>query len=417
MTILNKNYFPKLTTYYPGNPNNNIKWFYKTGANRPYFKLFPWDTLAKDYWYIEILNGDAFIDYPLHTLMPTNVLNQIKSKDIGLIICNMQEPYHSVVEELYKDVIIPNNIDPTNIILLSNSSEISREIIAVSEKYNLPVMNSLTMYEWEFAANQAAYYLDNIDPDQTKIARNTLSKTVYDKKFLCLNGYSRPHRTAIIALLNIYNLINQGYVSFNTNLRGQQPPNGDEIFKQLITDFTQDSELYNIFSSNSDIIKKLEPLYLDTKPDESNTLLEFTDSDPKFYVDTYFTIVTETACLYKYSHPGLTPPGRNLSEKTFKPILNKHPFIIIGLKHSIKLLQERGFKTFHPLIDESYDNEDDDGKRILMAFKQVIKLANLQPNVLKGYLTYFRSITEYNFNRLQDVNKQVKYFTPYFPNI
>jgi len=44
-----------------------------------------------------------------------------------------------------------------------------------------------------------------------------------------------------------------------------------------------------------------------------------------------------------------------LSEKIFKPIAANHPFIVFGNKHSLKRLREMGYKTFHPYIDETYD--------------------------------------------------------------
>lgn len=45
-----------------------------------------------------------------------------------------------------------------------------------------------------------------------------------------------------------------------------------------------------------------------------------------------------------------------ISEKTFKPIACSHPFVIFGNKGSLANLHIMGYKTFHPFIDESYDN-------------------------------------------------------------
>jgi hypothetical protein len=44
------------------------------------------------------------------------------------------------------------------------------------------------------------------------------------------------------------------------------------------------------------------------------------------------------------------------TEKTFKPILMGHPFIIYGGLHSLKKLKEFGYKTFDKWWDESYDD-------------------------------------------------------------
>ena len=46
---------------------------------------------------------------------------------------------------------------------------------------------------------------------------------------------------------------------------------------------------------------------------------------------------------------GLNPdnlPATYLTEKTFKPILNMQPFVIVGNAYSLKMLKQLGYKTF-----------------------------------------------------------------------
>ena len=54
----------------------------------------------------------------------------------------------------------------------------------------------------------------------------------------------------------------------------------------------------------------------------------------------------------------------NLTEKTWKAIFNFHPVIIVGAKHSLKYLKERGFDTFGDIFDESYDEIEDGNERL-----------------------------------------------------
>jgi hypothetical protein len=49
--------------------------------------------------------------------------------------------------------------------------------------------------------------------------------------------------------------------------------------------------------------------------------------------------------------------GLFLSEKIYRPLLLGHPFLVMGPQHTLKQLRAEGFKTFHPIIDESYDDE------------------------------------------------------------
>jgi hypothetical protein len=53
----------------------------------------------------------------------------------------------------------------------------------------------------------------------------------------------------------------------------------------------------------------------------------------------------------------------HLTEKTFKPICMKMPFILTATQGSLEYLRSYGFKTFDTVWDESYDTIGDDKKR------------------------------------------------------
>ena len=55
---------------------------------------------------------------------------------------------------------------------------------------------------------------------------------------------------------------------------------------------------------------------------------------------------------------------QHLTEKTFKAIALEMPFVLVAPAHSLKYLRSYGFKTFSPVIDESYDDIEDDILRI-----------------------------------------------------
>lgn len=54
----------------------------------------------------------------------------------------------------------------------------------------------------------------------------------------------------------------------------------------------------------------------------------------------------------------------HLTEKTFKAIALEMPFVLVAPAGSLAYLREYGFQTFDGIIDESYDLETDDIKRI-----------------------------------------------------
>ena len=74
------------------------------------------------------------------------------------------------------------------------------------------------------------------------------------------------------------------------------------------------------------------------------------------YSDSYINIVLET--LYDAEQSS----GAFLTEKTFKPIRNGQPFVVIGTPGSLATLRRLGYRTFDSVIDASYDGLDNDSR-------------------------------------------------------
>ena len=136
------------------------------------------------------------------------------------------------------------------------------------------------------------------------------------------------------------------------------------------------------------------PLVVDTDQFDVNWAYE-TESC-KFYNDSYFSVVTETS---------VSPSSVFLSEKIWKPIVNFHPFIIIGNPMSLKFLKYIGYKTFN--IDESYDEIKDPYDRILAALEQVKILCSMPKKKIHDWYWDHKEILKHNrqllFSRYNDV--------------
>ena len=94
--------------------------------------------------------------------------------------------------------------------------------------------------------------------------------------------------------------------------------------------------------------------------------------DPSIYNQSYYSCVVET----------FIPPNNSMclfSEKQAKPIVAKRPFIIVGTKDHLKAFRKLGFKTFSPVIDESYDDEPNKEKRYSMILDAMQKLSEQDP--------------------------------------
>lgn len=109
-------------------------------------------------------------------------------------------------------------------------------------------------------------------------------------------------------------------------------------------------------------------------------------------------LVTETVFYYDKLH---------LTEKIFKPIVARRPFILVAASGNLGYLKSYGFKTFDRWIDESYDNEPDPDRRIAMIVDQVEKLCQLPPEELELMYQEMQEILDYNFDHFYGEFKSI----------
>lgn len=103
------------------------------------------------------------------------------------------------------------------------------------------------------------------------------------------------------------------------------------------------------------------PYYKLMPGSETETRVNDRYFNPAWYNDTIFSIVAETV-FQRETFPTI-PSNINLyhddpiflTEKTFKPIMYRHPFVIWGQTGSLAYLKYLGFETFENLFDETYD--------------------------------------------------------------
>ncbi len=356
-----------------------------------------------DYYYIEYMYDNAFSVYDLATLIEPNILDRIKKGEVTLILANSGHGYHDNVEGVYRDVIIKHSIDPKNIIMRSESFDMLEEIDIISKKYNL----SMCRYEWvtEFEKSLKEYRRDT--DHELPI---TLENKSYDKKFISFNGLWRPHRGAIISMLSAMNLLDKGIISYNSKNNSGMSSDANYEFLHRFLSYNQ--ELKELLESSENNIRKLDKIIIDI---HEGNYMQFSCSDvfatdKKLYEDTYFSLVTETSIPIKpfsYRFDANTDTGRILSEKIFKPIALRHPFLVVSNPKTLELLRSLGYKTFSPLIDESYDDEEDIAKRLLMIAKEVKRLCELTPVELENFLVEAGKICDYNLEVLMNKNDYV----------
>jgi hypothetical protein len=119
-----------------------------------------------------------------------------------------------------------------------------------------------------------------------------------------------------------------------------------------------------------DIAHNLVPYTYDYKVDG---LQDYLNIIP--YFNSYFNIVTES--VWGPGYDNTHPQKIHITEKVWKCMTTFQPFVLISNKNNLKKLREWGFKTFHPHIDESYDELDTYKERKVLLEKEIERLCNM----------------------------------------
>lgn len=110
--------------------------------------------------------------------------------------------------------------------------------------------------------------------------------------------------------------------------------------------------------------------------------------DVGWYARTHISVVMETEFVADNIN--------RITEKTFKAIAYGHAFLIIGAPFCTRLLQQLGFRTFHPFINESFDCVSDHGTRLGMIMVELKRLAQFSDADWHEFHQQTRDVVAFN---------------------
>lgn len=208
-------------------------------------------------------------------------------------------------------------------------------------------------------------------------------------KFLFLNGRGRPHRHYLLDKFKQSNLLSSSlWTNFEPPFEVRSLPYEYEAteYKNNIVNISTGNITMPTSTTNNVTIK--EALFNNTWGDGIVT--------PNTYIDTYFSVVTETVFNHPYSFR---------TEKTWKPILIGHPFIIASNQGYYRDLHNLGFQTFGHLIDESFDNIDNNQLRL----DRIVAVVNdLCQQDLPAFLAAAEETCKYNQQHAVDLSYKLR---------
>jgi hypothetical protein len=114
--------------------------------------------------------------------------------------------------------------------------------------------------------------------------------------------------------------------------------------------------------------------------------------------DSFWHIVTETVFYYDKLH---------LTEKIFKPIASKQPFMLLAAPGNLAYLRSYGFKTFAGIIDESYDLIEDNDSRTEAVVKQLAWYCSLSEEEKTNIMQAIEPIVLHNFHHFYGEFKHI----------
>jgi len=210
---------------------------------------------------------------------------------------------------------------------------------------------------WEFSS-----FSENIIKEQILGKMHIFKDNHRPYKFISLNRVSHSHRFATVTALYPYK--DCGLLSFANKeypeTHKQREGNLYWFKEQYLTYYDKFKNL----NLPGDFKLTLPQHYEDPINKDLPTAVVIDSCPDKFY-HSYLHIVCETFVSHVF-----------FSEKTYKPIKYFQPFVLINGQYSLRYLRGMGYKTFSGYIDESYDLESDNERRIEMAIQASLDFIN-----------------------------------------
>lgn len=245
-------------------------------------------------------------------------------------------------------------------------------------------------------------YMSKVDADLKNdlINKEPLGFPTKEKPFLCFNGVARTHRVLLIGEIFARNLHPYTFLScYDKNFISQV------VDARCVLDHKVYGDRYYKLFFEIMSRQELFPMQL-TQPGGQICTHDYSLEDHELYKKSYISVVTETDFFQKYM--GYRTISLNCTfptEKTFKPIKARHPFIIISRPHFLKHLKEQGYKTFHPHINESYDDIENDERRLNAIMSEMERLSKYSEQEWGNFLYHTNHICQHNYDRLRMTEK------------
>lgn len=295
--------------------------------------------------------GLAKFDYSQEAV---NLINSDEKCYLVLMSCL---EYHVNVEALNRELNAAK-IPPNKVIVLTSNIECHKEVINGVKYICINFWESYSRFHQKLLPKSPVAHIP-------KMRKNIKGA---NRKFLCLNRNVKPHRIWFYYALVKQQMLEQGHVSYHLPKINSKDYNmlcnGDWVLKRIPPALHNDFKVTNARLMYPRLLDKLDNV----------SIINYGDEISPYYADSAMSIVTESDATKNF-----------LTEKTFKAIVNLHPFFIIGNPDQHTLLRSRGYHTFEELFGVDVVQDYDSAVKMLTYLKNT-DLNLLKKNIEKNYL-------------------------------
>lgn len=350
-------------------------------ANDVIYYHHPYDSLFHRVSFVEAVNPENFDhirNNPTVMLVHENTAEAIDAR---------------FAEEVYQ-VISKNNLNPNQIKIITADINHRNFLNSYLENKNVYGTNILT--------NNVLLSRVNEIPEHVEEQIKTI------KKFSSLSRNYKEWRLYLYEELFRNDLLKYFTYSFHNIWPYTDKP---KIFTldQMVKDLTE----LGVSNLSSEFLKWLRScphdLYDEKRTDVKNKWSSVTynaicSADFHLMIETHFDQKSFTG---QFNFDRSFGPS-SITEKAYKVIACTRPFIVFATPYFLEDLQNLGYKTFSPFIDESYDLETDNHKRLNMIVDEVNRVCSLPDDEYAELVKNCREIAKYNFKHFKKHKENYK---------
>ena len=323
-------------------------------------------------------------------VLSSEVEYNIKNNNLKIIFLSEHESYKdlkSIIIQL-KNILLKKELNENQFYIINNNSF----LYDIKKELN----TDINVYKINFLLESVSCSMN------TKMSILDLK---YEKPFtfLCHNRRPKNHRVALLTHLKYNNILENNITdwSLTYGLHNNKLTYINEF--QTYINFTNKK----LFEDYKTICSKPKLSFYEENYDwfdDVNNYDYLNHLELKSYQNSYINIVTESHFDIKDVH---------ITEKSFKPFYYfQLPIFLASQYHVKKIKEEYELNLFEDLINHSYDNEENDIKRLHMVIDEIKRLSSMKDEIAIYYknnidkLLYNHNIISNYYNK----NKIANYF-------